>query len=247
MIEIRFHGPLNELLPARSRGRTLSRSVKGEPSVKDLIESLGVPHVEVDVIVVDGRSVGFGHRVPDGERIEVHPVHSDGGASSVIHLAPPQPEPGRIRFACDGHLGRLAAYLRMLGIDTAYANRADDDALAALASHEDRTLLTQDRGLLKRAVIRHGYVVRSARPADQLREVAERFGLAAASRPFSRCLRCNSLLEPVDPSEARLQVPPRVAAEQAQYRRCPSCSALYWRGSHHARMQRLIEQTIQGE
>jgi hypothetical protein len=141
----------------------------------------------------------------------------------------------------DGHLGRLAAYLRMLGFDTLYAVDATDAVLAELAAHDDRILLSRDRGLLKRSIVRRGYVLRSDRPHVQLREVVDRFELAPVSLPFGRCLRCNGVLEAIDPAVARPLVPPRVAIEQTEFRRCSACSALFWRGSHHARMLRLIE------
>lgn len=240
-IEVRFYGLLNDLLPASSRERPIRRTVEGRPSVKDVIEALGVPHVEVDVVVADGRSVGFDHRVADGERIAVYPPSAGIDLAPIRHVGPPPLEPGSQRFVLDGHLGRLAAYLRMLGFDTAYSNHADDGTLAGLASRQDRILLTRDRGLLKRAIVHRGYLVRSDRPRDQLREVVARFGLAPASRPFGRCLRCNGPLEPIAASVARGRVPPRVAREQAEYRQCADCGALFWRGSHHARMLRLIE------
>jgi hypothetical protein len=245
-IELRFYGPLNDLLPPSSRQRPIRRTVEGRPSVKDVIEALGVPHVEVDVIVADGLSVGFDHRVADGERIAVYPSSVGVDLSPIRHVGPPPLEPDRQRFVLDGHLGRLAAYLRMLGFDSVYSNYADDDALAGLADRQDRVLLTRDRGLLKRAIVHRGYLVRSDRPHDQLREVVDRFSLAPASRPFGRCLRCNGPLEPIEASIARGRVPPRVAAEQAEYRRCADCDTLFWRGSHHARMLRLIEAVVPG-
>lgn len=250
LVELRLYGTLNDFLPAGARGRRISRSVVGSPAVKDVIESVGVPHVEVGVIVADGEPVTFAHRVRDGERIRVYPFATDGqrvdasrlGQASV--LGPPPLPPDRIRFVVDGHLGRLAAYLRMLGFDTAYSNDDADQTLAALAAAEDRILLSRDRGLLKRSIVGRGYFPRSDRPHEQLREVVRRFGLATASRPFSRCLRCNSLLERIELSTARSLVPLRVAGEQARFHRCEACGSVYWRGSHHARMVRLIQQLM---
>ena len=244
-LTFRFHGRLNELLPAAARHRPLERVVDGSPTVKDVIESLGIPHVEVDAIVVAGVSVGFDHRVYHGESVEVYPDASEvEDLTQVRRLKPPPVSPDGLRFVLDGHLGRLAAYLRMLGFDTSYSNHASDDALATVASREERTLLTRDRGLLKRAIVRRGYLVRSDHPHDQLREVVVRFGLGSACRLFGRCLRCNTLLESIAPAAARTRVPPRVALEQTEFRHCPTCDSLYWRGSHHARMLRLIEAVV---
>lgn len=229
-------------MPASARGRLAGWTVRGSPAVKDVIESIGVPHVEVGAITADGRPVSLGHRVRDGERIAVYPPGQrvPGGARDQ-RAGPEGGDPQPPRFVVDGHLGRLAAYLRMLGFDTLYAADATDAALAELAARDDRILLSRDRGLLKRSIVRRGYVLRSYRPHVQLREVVDRFELAPASRPFGRCLRCNGVLEAIDPAVARPLVPPRVALEQAEFRRCSGCSALFWRGSHHARMIRLIE------
>ena len=245
-IHIRFHGQLNDFLPRSARDRLVTRTVPESPAVKDVIESIGVPHVEVDAILADGRSVGFRHRVHEGEHLEVHPLGAAIDVTPLVHLVPPRPDAGHLGFVCDGHLARLAAYLRMLGIDTAHTNHADDGTLAEISAREDRILLSQDRGLLKRSIVRRGYAVRAAAPREQLREVVDRFALADAIQPFSRCLRCNTALVTVEAGEARARVPPRVAAEQERFRRCPTCDALYWPGSHHARMQRLIEQVLPG-
>ena len=244
-LTLRFHGRLNELLPAGARHRPIERAVDGSPTVKDVIESLGIPHVEVDVIVVAGVTVGFDHRVCHGDSVEVFPDASEVGDLTRVHrLKPPPVAPDQLRFVVDGHLGRLAAYLRMLGFDTSYSNHASDGALATLASREERTLLTRDRGLLKRAIVQRGYFVRSDHPHDQLREVVVRLGLGQACRLFGRCLRCNTLLEPIAPAAARTRVPQRVAVEQNEFQHCPACDGLYWRGSHHARMLRLIEAVV---
>lgn len=245
VVELRFHGALNDFLAPRDRDRPLRRAVNGSPAVKDVIEAAGVPHVEVAAVLVDGQPVSLAHRVRDGERIAVFaepPSGFDDAARIGLGAGPSEPEP--IRFVADGHLGRLAAYLRMLGFDTAYSRDASDAALADLAAREERILLSRDLGLLKRSIVRRGYFPRSDHPHEQLLEVVRRFDLVRACRPFGRCLTCNGLLETIAPALARPLVPPRVALEQAEFRRCASCGALYWRGSHHARMLRLIERVL---
>jgi uncharacterized protein with PIN domain len=230
-VELRFHGSLHDLLGPAARHGPIRRVVDGSPAIKDLIESVGVPHVEVGRVAVDGRKVGLEHRVHDGERIAVYPVDPAAGDA-------------RIRFVADGHLGRLVAYLRMLGFDTAYPRDATDAELADIADREERVLLSRDRGLLKRSIVRRGCLLRSDRPHEQLREVVDRYGLAGRCDPFGRCLRCNDLLEPLDGSIARPLVPPRVRLEQETFRRCAGCGHIYWRGSHHQRMVGLISALV---
>ncbi|HEY6057287.1 MAG TPA: Mut7-C RNAse domain-containing protein [Candidatus Limnocylindrales bacterium] len=144
----------------------------------------------------------------------------------------------------DGHLGRLARGLRMLGFDSWYRTDADDDELAAVAGRDDRIVLTRDRGLLRRASVRRGAFVRSDRPQEQLAEVVERFDLASRSTPFGRCIRCNGLLDPVDKADILDRLEPLTRAHYVEFRRCRACAAIYWPGSHHARMQAVVESVL---
>ncbi len=234
----RFYAELNDFLPAARRGRAFDHPFDGTPSVKDAIESLGVPHTEVDLIVADGRSVDFGWKLRDGAKVSVYPVFEalDIGPLTRLRAAPLR-EP---RFVLDGHLGRLARYLRMLGFDTRWRNDADDEELAQCSADEHRILLTRDRGLLKRSAVTHGYWVRATDPRRQLDEIVERMDLHGALAPFSRCIRCNGVLAPVVKEEIAERLPPRVRERQQAFNRCQSCGQLYWAGTHHARMERVI-------
>jgi uncharacterized protein with PIN domain/sulfur carrier protein ThiS len=240
-----LHGHLADFAPAALRGdagsASLERTFDGHPAVKDVLEAAGVPHPEVAAITVNGVPVGLGHRLTDGDRVEAWPA-DEAAALALPPAVPPAPEDAaEPRFAVDGHLGRLAAYLRMLGFDTWYQADADDDRLAAVAATERRILLTRDRGLLKRSVVRRGSFVRAERPVEQLVEVARRFGLVGMWQPFGRCLRCNALLVPATREEVLDRLAPLTRIYYDDFRRCPGCGAVYWKGSHHARMARLIE------
>jgi hypothetical protein len=57
--QLRFYEELNDFLAPQRRKRDIEVSIDRSRSVKDAIESLGVPHPEVDLILVDGRSVDF--------------------------------------------------------------------------------------------------------------------------------------------------------------------------------------------
>ncbi len=240
--EFRFYGQLNDFLPATARQATVRRRLDGSPGVKDAIEAIGVPHPEVALIVANGEPVTFAYRVRNGDRIAVYPPFRSIDISTVTGMT--SEDPHAAQFVVDGHLGRLAAYLRMLGFDTVYDNRAGDADLAQTSVDEGRILLTRDRGLLKRGIVVRGYLVRADRAPTQLVEVLERFDLAAAARPFRRCLRCNGELQPADRRTVEAEVPPRVFAEQAEFRRCAGCNAIYWRGSHHRRMDRIVRAVL---
>src|SRR3972149_5285569 len=134
----RAYQELNDFLPPPRRGKEFEIGVNGTPSVKDVVESVGVPHTEVDVILVNGESVDFGRRVREGDRLAGYPQFE---ALDIPPLLPPPPAPLRQpRFALDGHLGRLAGYLRLFGFDCLYQTKWDDATLASVSAREERTL-----------------------------------------------------------------------------------------------------------
>jgi uncharacterized protein len=249
--ELRFHGSLNDFLPARRRDTPIPVTFTECPGIRDAIAALGVPHPEVDLILANDRPVGFGHRLGAGERIEVFGLDrradgrpEDAGLAGRPGLIPTAPSPPR--FVLDGHLGRLARYLRMLGFDTLYDNLAEDPALARISAEQERILLTRDRGLLKRSIVRLGYLVRDDDPRRQLAEIVGRYRLAGAAVPFSRCVRCNGVIEPVTKAEVRdrLAGEPRTLAHFDSFGRCADCRAIYWPGSHYERMSLLAQDVL---
>lgn len=238
----RFYAELNDLLAPRRRGVAFAHEFGGTPSVKDVIESLGVPHTEVDLILADGESVDFSWTLADGARVSVYPVFESIDIAPLLRV---RPAPLReTRFVLDGHLGRLARHLRMLGFDVRWQGEARDEDLARIAAGERRVLLTRDRGLLKRKTVTHGYWVRELDPERQLEEVVHRLDLFRSIAPFRRCLRCNEPLVGVSRAEVADRVPPRVLERHEQFRRCPSCSRIYWAGSHHRRMEQVIARLL---
>ncbi|MGH9632356.1 MAG: Mut7-C RNAse domain-containing protein [Bryobacteraceae bacterium] len=233
-VRFRFHGELNRFLTPARRNVEFEHVVGATDTLKHVIESLGVPHTEFGKITVNGHTVN-GQMLPssetlaEGDSIHVFP-HSE-----PVFLKDP-------RFALDGHLGRLAAYLRMLGFDTWYDRFVDDAALAAIAGGEHRVLLTRDVALLKRREVEQGYCVRCHKPHDQLREVSHRFALQPRFAPFRRCMNCNGQLYPVSKEEVADLLPPHTRETKTEFSRCSECRKVFWRGSHHARMLGWIEE-----
>ncbi len=239
---LRFYEELNDFLPPARRKVEFAYPFDRRASVKDVIESLGVPHTEVDLILVNGRSVGFDHIVRDGERISVYPVFEGLDIGPVQRL---RPEPLRDpRFVCDANLGRLAKYLRLLGLDTGYRNDYRDAEVAELSVREGRILLTRDRRLLRRRILTHGYFVRAQDPRAQTREVLRRFDLGGRARPFTRCIRCNGLLEDVDKTAILDRLEPKTRKYYDRFKRCRQCGHIYWQGSHHQRARALIRHLL---
>jgi uncharacterized protein len=234
----RFYAELNDFLPRESRTSELLRYFDVSGSVKDFIEGFGVPHTEVDLVLANGSAVGFSYLVQDGDFVSVYPVFESLDISSVSQV---RPAPLRaLRFVLDVHLGRLAAYLRMAGFDALYENHADDARLAEVVARERRVMLTRDRYLLMRAHVDRGYWIRSGEPRQQLVEVLNRFDLAGAMRPFTRCLRYNTVLRETDRDTVRKFLPVGVAEKNA-FHSCPTCQRVYWEGSHYARMAKMLQ------
>lgn len=235
----RFYAGLNDFLPAHSKHKTVTHTFGEGQTAKHLIEALGVPHTEVDLVLVNGAPVGFSYQVQDGDRVAVYPAFESIDIAPLMAVRPSLlNEP---RFVLDGHLGRLAAYLRMVGFDTLYRNDYTDQMLARISSEDHRILLTRDRGLLKRSIVTHGYCLRATNPRAQLVEVLRRFDLYDQVSPFSRCLRCNGLLERV-PKEAIVErLPPVTREVHDEFRLCQECGQVFWSGSHVQRMKKLIE------
>jgi uncharacterized protein len=235
----RFYEELNDFLPQSRRKVDFAIEVDRARSVKDAIESAGVPHTEVDLILVDGVSVGFAHLLRGGERVAVYPMFERLDIAPLLRLRPRAlREP---RFIADTHLGKLARHLRMAGFDTLWGHDWDDDRIVACSAAERRTILTRDKGMLRRAEVERGYFVRAIHADVQLAEVLRALQLEAAMQPFTRCRECNTPLEDV-PREAVVdRIPPRVRALYARFKRCSGCARVYWEGSHFDRMKGLLD------
>jgi uncharacterized protein len=240
--EFRFYEELNDFLPPERRGQSFAHRFTGTPSVKDTTESLGVPHTEVDLLLVDGQSVGFGHILHGAERVAVYPVFELLDISPLNHL---RPRPLRhTRFILDVHLGKLARQLRLLGFDALYRNDYDDPVIVALAVAQSRVILTRGRGILKHSAVTHGYWVRNTQPRAQLQEVVNALDLKSSARPFTRCMGCNGRLEAVAEGRVLGQLPPRVREQHSSFVRCSQCGKLYWPGTHYHRMRELVGQVL---
>ena len=238
--EFRFYEELNDFLAPALRKVAFSHEFDRRASVKDMIESFGVPHTEVDIILVNGHSVDFSCIVQDGDRISVYPVFESLDISPLVRLRPaPLRSPA---FVLDSNLGRLARYLRLLGFDCLYQNDFSDESVATIADQEQRIVLTRDRALLQRKIITRGYFVREVRPRPQVKEVLARFDLYRLVEPFSRCIRCNGDLQAVDKQTIEGQLEPKTRQYFDSFRICTACGQIYWQGSHHARSLRLIEE-----
>lgn len=235
----RFYEELNDFLAPERRKQEFTVPCARRATTKHMIEALGVPHTEVELILVNGESMGFDRILEDGDRVAVYPRFE---ALDVTPLLKVREHPLReTRFVADAHLGGLAHLLRMLGYDTLYDNHFHDDEIVSICETDGRIVLTRDRELLKRRTVTHGCYVHALKSEAQLREIVERLDLARSARPFTRCLHCNALLRAVDKARVLDRLPPRVREHCERFSTCDACGRVYWEGSHWRNMQRVLD------
>jgi uncharacterized protein len=236
-VSFRFYAQLNDFLRAPSRGRRFTYALAARSSVKDAFEALGVPHPEVDLVLVNGAAEAFSYRLQHGDDVSLYPAFRTIDISAVRRAT--SEARGAIGFVVDVHLSKLASLLRLCGFD-ALVYQHDED-IADAAAREGRVVLTRDVALLKRGAVQRGRWVRHTDPEQQLVEVVEWFALVDQMNPFTRCLRCNTPIVSVTTATVVEHVPVRIRAAFREFWRCPGCARIFWRGSHYERLSSLIE------
>lgn len=234
----RFYEELNDFLPSDKKKVDFLHSFFGTPSIKDVIEAIGVPHVEIDLILVNGISVDFKYSLQNNDFVSVYPVFETQDISDVTHL---RNKPLReMKFILDVHLGKLAKYLRTFGFDTRYQNDYDDKEIIRISLDEHRIILTRDIGMLKVKSVTHGYFIRNQQPKMQLTEVLNHFDLYQAIDPLCRCIKCNEKLEQIEKEEITHHLEPLTRKYFSTFFRCPGCQSIYWEGSHFDHLKSFI-------
>jgi uncharacterized protein with PIN domain len=235
----RFYEELNDFLAPDRRKREFSVPCARMATTKHMIEALGVPHTEVELILVNGESVDFSRLLVDGDRVAVYPRFEAMDVTPLLRVREyPLRNP---RFVADAHLGGLAHMLRMLGFDTLYDNHFHDDEIVDICEQDGRIVLTRDRELLKRRAVTHGCYVHAIKSEQQLREIVERLDLAHGAKPFTLCLHCNVPLRQVDKATVIDRLPPKVREHYERFSTCDKCGRVYWEGSHWRNMRRLLD------
>lgn len=236
----RFYEELNDFLPAKVRKKEQVYYFRGSPSIKDAIEAQGIPHTEVEIIVISDKSVGFDYRLRNGDRIAVYPVFESLDISPLLRL---RPSPLRnVRFIVDRNLLKLARWLRLLGFDTRDETDLSGMQIVKISQLENRVILTTDKNILKIKNVTHGYFVRDRRVEGQIQEIVKRFDLRNQIKPFTRCTVCNGILHPVGKASITGNIPKRVRDNFEYYMRCSQCRKIYWEGSHYKKIRQKIEQ-----
>ena len=237
----RFHGFLNAILTRPHQAGQLTYQFSGSPAVKDAIEACGIPHTEVNQILLNDRSVTFRQQLQDGDLLEIYPYDCPVERGLPLYLCPAPESP--LGFILDVHLGKLARRLRLLGFDCLYRNDFEDSEIIKTAIRDRRVILTRDRGILKYACVDHGLLIRSVRADDQVNEVLARFQLHGEIIPLSRCPLCNGTLRPVEKQAIESFLLPKTARYYQKFHQCVSCGKVYWQGAHQQNLAQWIART----
>ena len=241
-VTFRFYEELNDFLAPERRRRDFTSACARAATTKHMVEALGVPHTEVELILVNGESAGFDRLLQQGDRVAVFPKFETLDVTPLLRV---RDRPLRvIRLVADAHLGGLARLLRMTGFDTLYENNFHDSEIELIAMREGRIVLTRDRELLKRREITHGCYLRALKPAQQLREIFGRLDLARNAKPFTLCLHCNTPLRAIDKALVLNRVPLVVRDRFERFSTCDSCQRVFWEGSHWQRMRELVDELM---
>lgn len=237
-ITIRFYEELNDFLHFSRRKIAFNFILTGKRTIKDIIESLGVPHTEVDLILANQKPVQFGYHPEKDDFISVYPVFEAIDISNINLL---RPKPLReTKFVLDVHLGTLAKYLRLFGFDTVYRNDLQDEEIINLSLTGQRIILTRDLFILKNGKVTHGYFVRETNPKKQLTEIVRRFDLQDQFNPFTRCLECNGIILKVPKPEIENELRENTRKAFQEFCQCEVCKKIYWKGSHYEKMMRMV-------
>jgi uncharacterized protein with PIN domain len=234
-VQFRFFGDLKIFLLKDRRGKTFVYHVRGNPSIKDSVEALGVPHTEVKAILVNGKKVNFSYQLRENDRVKVYPYLYQG------KIIEGKTAPRKLSFVIDSHLGKLARHLRLMGFDSIFFRTFPDELIIKIAKEQNRIVLTRDIGILKNKSVKHGYWVRNIEPAAQLRETFKRYDMFGKERPFTLCLECNGRIKKINLKSIKEDLPPLVRKYNTEFFTCTNCRKIYWKGSHYKKLSNLIK------
>ncbi len=236
---LRFYEELNDLLPKHRRGADFEAEFEGKRSVKDMIEAQGVPHTEVDLILVNGVPEDFSYIIQDGDRISVYPVFESLNIKNVTRL---RKFPLRkSRFIADINIRDIVKAMRLLGFDVYFDPSFSHKEITVISKSENRIILTRSKKLLKLKDVTHGILIYPGQITDQIKRIIDYLDIRDQIKPFSRCLICNALLEGISKEKIENRIPPKTKESCDQYAYCRPCDKVYWRGTHFIRMKNLVD------
>ena len=241
-ITIRCYAELNDHLLPEQRYTNFRISLPSILSIEELCNQLHIKSDEVDLVLVNGHSVDLTYQIKQDDYISIYPVFESIDIGSVTNV---RDVPLRqVKFVLDVHLGKLARHLRLFGFDTLYQHDYSDDVLLNISLSQHRILLSRDASLMSNKLLTHAHLINNTNPRLQLIEVLKYFDLFNLCNPFSRCIECNSLLQPVPKEDIILRIPPLVKEWCNEYQICAPCDRIYWRGSHFQKMDIFVHEIL---
>jgi uncharacterized protein with PIN domain len=241
-VQFRVYAELNDFLRADRRQVVFEYFYHGPVTIREAIESLGIPHSSVDLVLVNGEPVDFDCHLVDNDFISVYPVFELLDISTFSKIR--KDTLRNIRFIVDAHLGKLAKNLRIMGFDALYRNNYTDNEIRLIARLQHRIILTKDKGLLMAKNVARGYYVRSVKSKEQTTEVVRKFDLYSKIDPLSRCLICNRKLAELSPAAIPPDVLDNLGKRFEVFYKCLYCKKIFWKGSHYKSMAEAILQYI---
>jgi uncharacterized protein len=149
-----------------------------------------------------------------------------------------------MKFIADAMLGRLAKWLRFLGIDVLYCSDVEDRQIIRTAKEQGRTILTRDTGFLKRKGLTDCIFIKSDDVFEQLSEMRDKIGLDDCIQD-RRCPICNGVFSVVShKEEIRESVPDHVYRNYNRFMKCGECGRVFWEGTHHQSISEKISDLI---
>jgi len=238
----RFYEELNDFLPKHKRKTDFRAGFQGKRSIKDMIEAIGVPQTEIDLVLVNGESLDFSYILKDGDRVSVYPVFESLNIENATRLR--KIPLRRTKFIADTHLGDIVKYMRALGLDVHFDPSISSRKIIEISMEEDRIILTKSRNLLKFKEVTHGIFIRPGTCEEQIRRIVDYLDIRDQIRPFSRCLHCNSLFRSIPKESIAHRIPPKTKELCDKYVRCESCARIYWKGTHYVSMQKVVDRIM---
>ncbi len=238
----RFYEELNDFLPKSKRKTDFEAEFEEKRSIKDMIESLGVPHTEIDLILVNGKSVDFKYLLQDKDGVSVYPVFEALDITGVTHLR--KIPLRKTRFIADNNLGDIVKYLRVLGFDVYFDASHSPREIIEISKRESRIILTRSKNLLKRKEVTHGLYIYPGATGEQVKRIVDFLDIKSGIEPFSRCLLCNNRLKTIAREEIADRIPPKTKAHCNEYTHCKCCDKIYWKGTHFMNMSKVIDMIL---
>jgi len=239
---VRFYEELNDFLPEHRRKTDFDALFTGKRSIKDMIEALGVPHTEIDLILVNGISVDFDYILQDNDRVSVYPVFESLNITDITRLR--KIPLRRNRFIADINLGDIVKYMRILGFDVYYDTSLSNRGIIEISKNKTRIILTKNKKLLKFKDVSHGIFIRPGTPLDQIGRIIVYLDIKSSIKPFSRCLKCNSLLNTIPKEKILDRIPLKTRACCDEYVLCQTCDKIFWKGTHFISMEKFVGQIM---